>query len=182
MENLDIEFLKKNGKLWVQSQRNALRGAANALSIAEKQILGTHFTQETLNTVRILKVAQIENPEFYKKYVLAGITIPIDFRHMVGIAFIDTVVMAEPKIAIKDWFSFLFHECVHVCQYQLLGLDNFIEEYVNSLAQNNGEYLQISLEIDAYDLQELFNISPNIPLDVETQVRRKLHKRGNLER
>ena len=95
---------------------------------------------------------------------------PIDFRKMDGITFIDTVLIAEPKGAAGNYFSLLFHECVHVCQYRLLGVNRFIEEYVNGWANHDQNYYNIPLEKQAYGLESKFKAAPNEPFDVEAVV------------
>ena len=51
---------------------------------------------------------------------------------MTRITFIDTIVMASQRLQPRweAWLLLLFHQCVHVCQYKLLGIETFIEQYV----------------------------------------------------
>jgi hypothetical protein len=172
MEGL-LEFLIKNGKIWVISQREANRGVAVALSQEEKEILQPHFRPETLNSVRVRRVTQINNPEFYTVFEQAGQQIPLDFRQMAGITFIDTILIAEPRVTSTEWIPLLFHECVHVCQYQLLGAEMFVEQYVNGWAHTGFNYYNIPLEQHAYQLQSQFEAAPQLSLDVDASVRRK---------
>lgn len=167
-----LEFLMENGKIWVVSQREASRGIAIPLSQAEKEVLQPHFGCETLDSVRVLRVPQINNPDFYSILEQAGQQVPLDFREMAGITFIDTILVAEPKVSATEWISLLFHECVHVCQYQLLGVELFVEQYLNGWARGGFDYYNIPLEQQAYQLQSEFDAATGVSLDVELSVRR----------
>jgi hypothetical protein len=63
---------------------------------------------------------------------------------MAAITFIDTVVFHEP---IEN--RLLFHEFVHVVQYDKLGLGEFAAKYVNGFL-TGGSYEAIPLERNAY--------------------------------
>jgi hypothetical protein len=156
----------------VASQREANRGNAIPLSQTEKELLQPHFRPETLDSVRVRRVPQINNPDFYSIFEQAGQQIPMDFREMAGITFIDTILVAEPRVSLTEWISLLFHECVHVCQYQLLGTGLFIEQYVNGWALGGFDYYKIPLEQQAYQLQSQFDATARVSLDVELSVKR----------
>jgi len=49
----------------------------------------------------------------------------------------------------------LKHEMVHICQYDVLGIKGFAEEYTNGYVDNGYEYRSIPMEADAYDYEEL---------------------------
>ena len=70
--------------------------------------------------------------------------------------------------------ALIFHECVHVAQYQILGVGEFIRRYVEGWAANGYEYASIPLEVDAYALQGRFETSPNAPFSVESDVAHRL--------
>ena len=169
-----LNFLKANGKKWVVSQRETNRINAESLRHEEKTTLEIHFDPKMLENVRVQKVSQIENPYFYASFEKVGQPIPLDFRQMRGITFIDTILIAEPKVAPENWLSLLFHECVHVCQYDILGVDTFIDRYIDGWANNGFNYASIPLERVAYDLQREFESSPQSTLSVESEVRRRL--------
>lgn len=93
-------------------------------------MLEIHFESSALKTVRIRKVNQLENPSFYTVFAQMGEQVPLNFRQMAGITFLVTIVIAEPKVTSKNWLPLLFHECVRVCQYSILGADTFIDRYI----------------------------------------------------
>jgi hypothetical protein len=170
MERL-LNFLIHNGKSWIIEERETNRRTAVALSKEEKVHLQPHFKPETLDSVRVRRVGQIKNPDFYSVFLQAGQQIPLDFAQMVGITFIDTIVIAESKVSVPNWIPLIFHECVHVFQYQHLGVAKFVEEYVMGWARNGFDYYKIPLEQQAYQLQSQFITAPQVPLDVETKVK-----------
>jgi hypothetical protein len=87
-----------------------------------------------------------------------------DFAHMAAITFVDTVVSHEP-------FSdrLLFHELVHVVQYEKLGLEGFAATYVRGFL-SGGSYDGIPLQINAYELDARFAKTADEPFSVEEEV------------
>jgi hypothetical protein len=73
-----------------------------------------------------------------------------DLPEMVAITFVDTVVSHEP---FTD--RLLFHELVHVVQYEKLGLAEFAAKYVKGFL-SGGSYEGIPLERNAYELDGRF--------------------------
>lgn len=168
-----LNFLIEHGRIWIISQREANRKLSIPLSQKEKEQLQPFFQPETLDSVRVRKVLQINNPDFYEDFEKSGQPIPLDFREMEGITFINTVLIAEPKIISSNWRPLLFHECVHVCQYKLLGVEKFVEEYVNGWASNDYTYENIPLEEQAYGLESKFKENPHGPFNVESIVKNR---------
>ena len=97
---------------------------------------------------------------------------------MAGITFVDTIVAVKPWMWTSDRVSLLFHECVHVCQYRILGIDRFFEEYVKGWAQNGFDYYSIPMEKDAYELEHLFSASSQGSFSVETEVENRCSGKG----
>ena len=54
----------------------------------------------------------------------------------------------------------VFHELVHVIQYELPGVDEFIRQYIIGFAAGNFDYYAIALERMAYEFQARFEILP----------------------
>jgi hypothetical protein len=70
--------------------------------------------------------------------------------------------------------SLIFHELVHVVQYDLLGLNKFVELFVSGWVNQGFNYAAIPLEMDAYDLQNRFEADPEAPFQVKDEVSRSL--------
>jgi len=87
-----------------------------------------------------------------------------DFTDMAAITFVDTVVSHE---SFTD--RLLFHELVHVVQYQKLGLEGFAVKYVSGFL-GGGSYEALPLEMNAYDLDARFATAPTKAFSVADEV------------
>lgn len=151
-----IAYLIAEGCAWVQVQRDILRPTADQLSVDLKEQYSAYFQPETLKMIRYRLVDEIENPDFYADLSDRGVDIPLDFRKMDGIAFVDTIAIANRNHHESDWARLLFHESVHVAQYQHLGSAEFMTQYVHGWAENGFDYFAIPLERQAYELDRRF--------------------------
>lgn len=79
---------------------------------------------------------------------------------MAAITFVDTIVSHGP-MSIQT----LFHELVHVVQYEKLGLHEFAGKYVYGFLRG-GSYEGIPLERNAYELDERFAFAPHAEFSV----------------
>jgi hypothetical protein len=89
-----------------------------------------------------------------------------DFSLMAAITFVDTVVSHEP---FTD--RLLFHELVHVVQYERLGVLEFAAKYVRGFL-TGGSYEAIPLERNAYELEARFAEMPTSVFSVADGVQR----------
>ena len=130
------------------------------------------FPAPTLDSARVvvLSGARVGNPLFYAELLRLGFelgTLP-DFALMAAITFIDTVVSQEP---LTD--RMLFHELVHVFQYEKLGLPRFAARYVRGFL-SGGSYEAIPLEMSAYKLDSRFAAAPAEPFSVACEVQARI--------
>jgi uncharacterized protein YjaZ len=160
-----VGFLIENGCRWVESQRDLHRSSARALSESERTELARFFEPETLNRARV-KVAL---PDEAKTDLL------LTFNRMAGITFENTILISKSQMPFRtQLLPLLFHELVHVVQYEVLGLHAFMERYVRGWAENGFIYHAIPLERDAYELQEQYEVDPRMGFSVTAEVRRRL--------
>ena len=76
---------------------------------------------------------------------------------MAAITFVDTILMSERRSPpANEQMPLLFHELVHVVQYERLGLDEFVTRYVRGWVANGFQYSGIPLERWAYELDARF--------------------------
>ena len=170
-----VIYLIKQGEGWVREQRDLHRPDALALKPQASTAFEPFFGAEVIQDVRFKAVPVIENPGFYREMEATGQPIPIDFSDMHGITFGDTVLLSRRHIEADDPpMSLLFHEMVHVVQYGLLGVGEFISRYVTGWAENGFEYMAIPLERDAYELEYRFKLSPQVPFSVREEVSKRL--------
>jgi hypothetical protein len=155
-----IPQIVADGIQWVRSQRDLYQRDARELTAAEKIALGGFFDATTLERARIKWVHVLQNPPFYAQLQTLGFPL-IPFASMSGITFDDSVLLASRGVY-RDPPNpgLLFHELVHVVQYEVLGIDTFIDRYVRGYFGRGFAYKQIPLEEHAYRLQERFETPP----------------------
>lgn len=177
-----VGFLCEEGIRWVKAQREAHRPDARPLLEGEKARLRGFFAETSLDTVRIKTSPAIEAPEFlFLLRERRGVD-PIDFRFMVGITFVDTVVIRRSMAPSgPKWISLLFHEMVHVVQCETLGIERFVEEYVKGWAAKGFDYYSIPMERQAYDLQARYEAGRDCVFSVNEEVRRDWVNEGHPE-
>jgi len=168
-----IDFMVDQAAAWVERQRNRYRPTGRGLSEVEKGKLQGFFPEEVLEEARIATVPRIENPDFYSQLEAAGFKPLLDLTGAAGIAFIDTVVIAQVFSSGRGLLlPLLFHELVHVVQHRVLGLKKFMRLYIQSWADGGFSYYAISLEKQAFDLQARYQADPNRLFSVEDEVSR----------
>ena len=166
-----LDYLIQNGQAWVLEQRNLHRPEAVSLNQQARSAFGPFFDGKLLDLARFKMVPGIKNPGFYRELEAMGQLIPLDFTTTHGITFQDTVLLSEHHMQSHGSpLGLLFHELVHVAQYQCLGVPEFVRRYVSGWAENGYEYIAIPLERDAYELQNWYEMSPTQPFSVEQQV------------
>jgi len=114
----------------------------------------------------VLPGQRVNNPPFYDELVEMGFeeaALP-DFSLMTAITFVDTVVSHEPFKARP-----LFHELVHVLQYERLGVAEFAMRYVRGFL-GGGSCESIPLEMSAYELDGRFASAPTNAFSVASEV------------
>ena len=87
------------------------------------------------------------------------------FADMAPNTYMDTVVSHEP---FTD--RLLFHELVHVVQYEKLGLAKFAAKYVKGFL-SGGSYEAIPLEMNAYELDARFATEQTKAFSVAAEVK-----------
>lgn len=143
----------------------------------ERSELERFFSPGTLERARVKIVPTIQNPDFFSMLRARGIPEPFDFRAFSGITFIDTILLSQSQMPPQSLLaSLLFHELVHVVQYEVLGLEEFIEQYVRGWARQGMRYESIPLEHDARDLQTRYEREPFAAFSVRANVRRVLER------
>jgi hypothetical protein len=126
------------------------------------------FPKPALDSTRLVVLTgqRVTNPPFYGQLVqmeFEPAALP-NFALMAAITFVDTVVSHEP---FTD--RLLFHELVHVVQYENLGLEGFADKYVRGFL-SGGSYDGIPLEVNAYELDGRFAAAPAKAFSVVDEV------------
>ena len=153
---------------YIKDQRDIYLRRGVPLDSIQKGALRPFFPNSTLDAIKVTVLSEehVGNPPFYGDLIrigFAGNSLP-DFRHMAAVTFVDTVVCRQP---FAD--RLLFHELVHVLQYEKLGLEQFAAKYVTGFL-SRGSYAAIPLEMNAYELEARFAESPTVPFSVDAEV------------
>lgn len=170
-----LSDLIEMGQQWLREQRNLYIANARPLTDEEKKLLQGYYDNKILDKVRLAAVDRISNPTFYTELVKSGNPI-LDISGSAGITFIDCIVIR--KVFRKDlpaWNSILFHELVHVVQYEILGSKRLIEAYLTAWSQNDYSYDKIPLEMQARRLEIRFD-RREPPFSVRKAVEKELRQ------
>jgi hypothetical protein len=154
LSNEQLEWVIQQVAEYIEWQRQTHRSGAVPLNAGQKAAMQPFFLPSTLESARVLVLTgdRVGNPPFYRALVQMGFdaaALP-DFSLMAAITFVDTVVSHEPFTE-----RLLFHELVHVVQYEKLGLAEFASKYVRGFL-SGGSYDGIPLEMNAYELDARF--------------------------
>ena len=168
LTDVQIAWVIQQVAAHIGEQREIYDGSAVPLDAVQKETMQPFFPGSTLDSARVfvLSKMRVANPAFYGDLIRMGFSVNSlpDFAHMAAITFVDTVVSHEP---FTD--RLLFHELVHVVQYEKLGLLEFSTRYVRGFL-GGGSYEAIPLEMNAYELDARFAAEPMRPFSVETEV------------
>jgi hypothetical protein len=166
-----VEYFVGLARAWVREQRDLHRPLGQPLPDATKVLMAPFFPSGTIDGVRWRVVPAIDNPLFLADAAALGIG--LDFSHMNGIAFDDTFLVTQAALQGEDPDALAFHEMVHVVQYGVVGVDEFISQYVTGYLAS-GEYYTIPLELVAYALQMKWMLYPDDVFSVEDLVQRTI--------
>jgi len=166
-------WMARRAVRWIERQRRTHRAHAAPIDANACGRFAEYFEPSTLDEVRLRIVTRYAGP---RSLSLFGRFLPftIDFDRVYGITFVDTIVIAQELVPETDRLACLFHECVHVAQYRLLGVGEFVRRYLAAWAAVDWIYGAIPLERDAYELQRRFAANPMEPFSVEAEVTRRL--------
>jgi len=154
---------------YIEQQRQIYRGIAAPLDKRHSTAMQPFFSLSALDSTRaiVLSGQRASNPPFYVEFIKMGFaagSLP-DFALMKAITLLDTVISHEP---LTD--RLLFHELVHVIQYQKFGVADFATKYVTGFLRSGGSYESIPLEMNAYELDARFAAAPTKAFSVDAEV------------
>ncbi len=161
------------GAAWITHRRDVYRRFSEPLAPGIADQLRGYFSSSLLRCAEVARVPTIANPlgGLLSRFQPPG---ALDLSTVRGMAFIDTVVIAEGNAHHADnETSLLFHELVHLVQYQLLGTGGFVRAYLAGWLESGKSYLHNPMEAMAFELQDRFDRG-GPSFDVATEVRRRL--------
>lgn len=152
---------------YISHHRKQLLPAAKPLSERDRADLAGFFPAPILAEMRAVR-ASMPNPKFYALVRMLGVKGVLEMSSIGAITLVDLIAYPD-----RISRSTLFHELVHVVQYQVLGLRRFADLYVCGFL-NHGGYDGIPLERQAYELENRFSRNPKKIFSVEEDVVRRL--------
>jgi hypothetical protein len=152
---------------YLREQREHYAGLATPLSAHQRAVMGPYFSATLLDQTRVaeLKGARVPAPAFYEKAKALGFDNLPQVTHMDSLTFLDVIVFNE---AITE--RALFHGLVHAVQFQVLGLDRYVDLFVRCFA-NTKFHFTVPLEAHAFSLESRFARPVAGRFSVEEQVR-----------
>ena len=172
----DLIWLIKHGRGWVENLQDRYRPLAHPLPGPLKGTLAPFFPAAILDRVQIAEVGVIQNPPFRDEAIDRGIpSNAVDFTQMEGFTLHDVVLVSMQPKPDQDPEALVFHELVHVVQYDLLdGVEEFMTRYVYGMRGAGWVYGMIPLEAMAYGYQDVFQNDKQTPFPVDELARELL--------
>jgi hypothetical protein len=168
-----LAWLEGQAREWILAQRTEHRPRAEPILASACPFLEPFFGSDVLDRARCRAVPRIEDPPFLTEAVALGVPQTIDFTQMAGITFQDTILLSQAQ-PIANPIGLLFHELVHVVQYDALGVGEFARQYVLGFAAGGFDYFAIPLERTAFECQARFEANHQAVFSVLEEVRRCL--------
>jgi hypothetical protein len=138
---------------WLLNLRQEYRAMARQLSAEERTGLSGYLKPDLLDSVRVVELERIPNPPFFPSLSHLGVPVPWDFSSEPSLAVMDTILLSMPLTPPNRRLSVLFHECVHLQQFQVLGLTKLVSRYIDGLFDNGFNYSKLPMEQQAHELQ-----------------------------
>ncbi len=172
-----ISWIVRAAIRWAKAEQAAYAGYSVPIAEAHKRFMGGFFEQEALNAVRIVLVERIPAPALYERLSALGIPLPDYRRRFVGITLQDYIFISNQCARDLDGRRcLLFHELVHVVQYRVLGLEQFMSTYINEWLAVGCRYRRICHEVMAAQLTTRYLQEPGRPFNVKAIVEQRLER------
>jgi hypothetical protein len=152
---------------YFREQREHYLSSAVPLSASYKAMMWPFFNANFLDQVKIVEQdgTRVSSPSFYQDARALGLANLPDFTHMASLTFQDVIVFNE-KIKERT----LFHGLVHAMQFQILGVDRYLDLFVRGFLRTKFHFT-VPIEAHAFSLEERFVRRPVERFSVEEQVR-----------
>lgn len=150
---------------WIESTNRRYQAHRVPCSIMAETFRG-FYSAELLARSYFVPVPELPKPEFFELRA-AGMGDFLD-RPFRGITYNNTYYLLAEH---AGDMSLHFHELVHVAQWQLIGVSNFIRRYIDEI-QKHG-YDRAPLEVMSFELEEMF-VSRKDPVDVVAYVKQRV--------
>jgi hypothetical protein len=166
---LELTALIEEAELWMTQTREAFHPRSRALDAAQRQELGTFFPPDIVEKFRIMDISGSEEsipyPPFYERVRAGGFRMVPDAAHVTAIPFVDVAVFNRPPT-----LRTVFHNMVHVAQYQIVGMRKVMMGYF-SVLNDSGVWIVAPAEEQAYQLDARYTKDPKSVFSVEEEIK-----------
>lgn len=170
-----LGLLSGTASRWIRRQERIFHPLGRGLTPAERSAFAGFFDAALLARVRIHRLERHRTAASLFRLSHSALLIPFRLRNIIAITFGNAVVVAHPvPLDGPTWERLLFHELVHVVQYDLLGIDEFINRYLSGWVRARFRYPDIPLERDARALEMRFARDPATAFPVRAAVQEQL--------
>jgi len=172
-------FASRGLAAWLRGQRDRYRAdrRATGLSPDVRCALVPFFGRDVLDRARFVTLQgdSLDRPPFFSQLRNFGLSESVldRFTGVSAITYQDVVVMPRLLPDVSR-LPLVFHELVHVVQFDELGPERFLQRYLDEWVAAGFRYEGIGLELDAYALQRRFESAPLEPFDALKETRRLL--------
>ncbi len=160
---------------WLSEWRERLRPQSVSIAEADKEYLAAYFRETTIDHVTYAVDEEMPNPPAFEAMAREGGAMPLNLSaNANGIPFIDTILISRRSSEHDAWRrQCLFHEMVHIVQFDQLGLDRWAELYVSGSAAFGYRYMKNPMELDCQVLEHQYYAN-GILISVEEFIRSRV--------
>jgi len=151
---------------YIREQRARYLPESLSLSEQQKRPLRPFFSDSILSGVKVveLKGRRVPMPSIFEDAKAQGFVNLPEPPHMTSLTFEDVLVFNDTMTERS-----LFHALVLAVQFQVLGLQRFVEIFVRSFLKTHS-YFNVTLKSHAFALESRFAANPTRPFPVEEYV------------
>jgi hypothetical protein len=152
---------------YIVGSRKRYVSRAEPLSVEQRAAMQTFFAAEILDCSRLLVLhgERVQDPPFYGMARMMGFKNLPSFAETAAVTFVD-VIVSHQEITVDS----LFHELVHVVQYDQLGTKEFASRYLSGFLKG-GSYEENPLEKHAYELEQRYSAAKSQAFSVADEVK-----------
>ena len=166
---MELDSLIGEAVSWLNKQREHYLPSSCPLDDHQKVELAPFFSGDILGRVRILDFSStgetLPYPPFYETVRAGGNRVVPDAAHMAAIPFVDLIAFNQ-----KPTLRTIFHNLVHVTQFELVGIRRVMQGYFKTLNEV-GLWMVVPFEEQAYQLDARYTRDPSDVFLVENEVR-----------
>lgn len=159
---------------YMRGQREHYLSVGKPLDSEQVAVMSPFFSPQLLAGVKVVQLVgrRIPEPSYCKEARALGFEGLPEFSHMASVTFEDVLVFNE-----KITERLLFHALVPSVQFQVLGMDRYMELFVRALLDTRWRF-SVPLEAHIFELESRFAADRRKPFSVEDEVRMRVSHHG----